>query len=98
MRHTVRPGDTATGLAVRYHAWTDELLRLNHLGSRGTLHRGQVLRIPVVLSAVRRAGGQTPKLAQAAKPHRHKSHHAQAGPHAHPLRRHPPTRGGGTTR
>ena len=65
VRHTVRPGDTATGLAVRYHAWTAELLRLNRLGAGTTLYRGQVLRIPVVLSAVRRAGGQTPKAGQA---------------------------------
>ncbi len=59
VRHTVRPGETATGLAVRYHAWTAELFRLNRLGSNGMVYRGQVLRIPVVLSAVRRARGQT---------------------------------------
>ncbi len=61
VRHAVRPGETATALAVRYHAWTAELLRLNHLGSNGTIYRGQVLRIPVVISAVRRARGQLPK-------------------------------------
>jgi LysM repeat protein len=71
VRHTVRPGDTATGLAVRYHAWTDELVRLNHLGSGSTLRRGQVLRIPVVLSAVGQAGGQAPKAAKQTR--RHKS-------------------------
>jgi LysM repeat protein len=75
VRHVVRAGDTATGLAVRYHAWTDELLRLNHLGAGSTLHRGRVLRIPVVLSDVRRAGRQTPKAGKPAeKRHRHKSH------------------------
>ena len=58
--HVVRPGDTASGLAVRYHAWTDELVRLNRLGPRRTLVRGQRIRIPVVLSAVRRARGQAP--------------------------------------
>ena len=52
------PGDTATGLAVRYHAWTAELISLNRLGAKGTLRQGQVLKIPVVLSAVRRARGQ----------------------------------------
>jgi len=72
VRHKVRPGDTATGLAVRYHAWTDELMRLNHLGTKSTLRRGQVLRIPVVLSAVRRAGGQTPQPARQGR--RHASH------------------------
>ena len=76
VRHTVRAGDTATGLAVRYHAWTGELLRLNNLGAGTTLHRGRVLRIPVVLSAVRKAGGQTPKTGKPAKKsHRHKSDH-----------------------
>jgi len=74
VRHVVRAGDTATGLAVRYHAWTDELLRINRLGPGSTLHRGRVLRIPVVLSAVRRAGGQTPKAGKPANRHRHKSH------------------------
>ena len=40
VRHVVRPGDTATGLAVRYHAWTAELIRLNRLGAKGTLLPG----------------------------------------------------------
>jgi LysM repeat protein len=53
--YTVRPGDTATGLAVRYHAWTDELIRLNHLGRDATLYAGERIRIPVVV----RRGGST---------------------------------------
>jgi soluble lytic murein transglycosylase-like protein len=57
VRHVVRPGETAAALAVRYHAWTAELLRLNRLGPAGTVYRGQVLRIPVVVSAARRASG-----------------------------------------
>ncbi len=57
VRYVVRPGDTATGLAVRYHAWTAELISLNRLGPKGALRQGQELRIPIVLSAVRRAGG-----------------------------------------
>ncbi|MET0837811.1 MAG: transglycosylase SLT domain-containing protein [Marmoricola sp.] len=58
VRHTVKPGETATGLAVRYHAWTAELFRLNHLGPDGALYQGQVLKIPVVVSAWRKAHGQ----------------------------------------
>ena len=27
--HRVRPGETATGLAVRFHAWTSELIARN---------------------------------------------------------------------
>ena len=47
VKHRVLPGETATGLAVRYHAWTAELLRLNRLGSTGVIYQGQVLRIPI---------------------------------------------------
>jgi soluble lytic murein transglycosylase-like protein len=53
--YTVRRGDTATGLAVRFHAWTRELRSLNHLGRHGTLYVGQRIRIPVVVAAARRA-------------------------------------------
>jgi soluble lytic murein transglycosylase-like protein len=53
--HRVRAGETATALAVRYHAWTRELLALNGLRASGQIHVGQRLRIPVVVSAVRKA-------------------------------------------
>jgi LysM repeat protein len=86
VRYVVRPGDTATGLAVRYHAWTDELIRLNRLGSTGALHRGQVLRIPIVVSAARRAGV---KVRHHAKPRVKK--HAGVEPSLHRTR--PPGRG-----
>ena len=86
VRHLVRPGETAAGLAVRYHAWTAELIRLNRLGPAGTLYRGQVLRIPVVVSAARKARGlrapRTPPRPQAARKHSA----APAGPHP---QRHP---------
>jgi LysM repeat protein len=72
VRYVVRPGDTATGLAVRYHAWTDELIAVNRLGPKGTLRNGQQLRIPIVLSAVRRAGAQV-------KPVRHGKQHRASG-------------------
>ena len=52
--HTVRPGDTATGLAVRYHAWTAELIAHNHLGAGAVLTVGDRIEIPVVTSAVTR--------------------------------------------
>ena len=98
VRHTVRAGDTATGLAVRYHAWTDELLRLNHLGAGTTLHRGRVLRIPVVLSAVRRAGGQTPKAGKPAKKAIGTSPTSTSGSALSSTPRHLRLVGGGTTR
>ncbi len=69
VRHVVRPGETAAGLAVRYHAWTAELIRLNRLGPAGTLYRGKALRIPVVVSAARKARGL-----QAPRPHQGRKH------------------------
>jgi hypothetical protein len=52
--HTVQPGDTATGLAVRYHAWTAELIAHNHLGPSAGLTVGERIEIPVVTAAVPR--------------------------------------------
>ncbi len=49
MRYRVRRGDTASSLAVRYHAWTAELVARN--GSR--LRVGEIIAIPVVVSARR---------------------------------------------
>ena len=54
VKHTVRPGDTATELAVRYHAWTAELISFNHLGRSASIRVGERLRIPVVVAAARR--------------------------------------------
>jgi hypothetical protein len=48
--YVVQQGDTATGLAVRFHAWTAELVAHNHLGDGGSLRVGQRIVIPVVTS------------------------------------------------
>lgn len=87
VRHTVRPGDTATGLAVRYHAWTAELISLNRLGPRATLDRGQVLRIPVVVSAARSARGDAAPRPRQRQAH-HRKHHRNRTHHVRPLLRH----------
>jgi LysM repeat protein len=50
-RYRVRPGDTPSAVAVRYHAWTAELIRMNH---GPTLYAGRVIRIPVVVRAAKR--------------------------------------------
>ena len=69
VRHyTVRPGDTATELAVRFHAWTTELISHNHLGSGAALQVGQSLEIPVVTSAARADGDRSPARAERATP------------------------------
>lgn len=57
--YVVKPGDTASSLAVRFHAWTAELISHNHLGSSGTLRVGQRIVIPVV-----RRGGRTARMWQ----------------------------------
>jgi hypothetical protein len=66
--HVVAPGDTATGLAVRYHAWTRELVALNRLGRSAALHVGERVRIPVVVSALPR---QAPRPEAHPRPARH---------------------------
>ncbi len=78
VEHRVRPGETVTGLAVRYHAWTAELLSRNHLGPDATIHAGERLEVPVVLAAlphhgehdrhaVRHAAGHTGRTPHAAR-------------------------------
>ena len=54
--YVVRPGDTASGLAVRFHAWTAELVAHNHLGAGGTLQVGDRIVIPVVSRGGDRGG------------------------------------------
>ncbi len=76
VRHRVRPGETATGLAVRYHAWTRELRRVNHLGRHGRLYVGDVLRIPVVVSAARRHHRAQHHHAHHHRARHHRAHHA----------------------
>lgn len=45
--HVVRPGDTMTGIAERYHAWTDELVQAN---GGTSLVVGERVKVPVVVS------------------------------------------------
>ena len=88
--HVVRPGDTASGLAVRYHAWTRELIALHHGSS--TLYVGERLRIPVVVAAARRAAAhrrapvvhhRTPHRTTHRTTHRPVAHRAPAHHRAH---------------
>jgi len=78
--HLVQPGDTATGLAVAYHAWTRELIALNRLGPDALLRAGERVRIPVVTSRARR--------------HHPRQHHPrQHHPRQHHPRQHHPLAG-----
>lgn len=49
-KYVVRRGDTPSGIAARYHAWTDELIAMNH---SSVLHVGDVIKIPVVVKRAR---------------------------------------------
>jgi N-acetylmuramoyl-L-alanine amidase len=51
--HRVRPGDTMTGIAERYHAWTDELVAAN--GGSAQLRVGERVKVPVVVAAAQQA-------------------------------------------
>lgn len=55
--YVVRPGDTASGLAVRFRAWTAEIVAYNHLGRSGTLRVGERIVIPVVRKGARSGDG-----------------------------------------
>ncbi|MGZ4500721.1 MAG: lytic transglycosylase [Nocardioidaceae bacterium] len=95
-RYTVKAGDTATGLAVRFHAWTAELLAINHLTSHSTLYAGERIRIPVVLAALHhhrhhasthhKAHHKAHHRAHHPKRHHPKRHHHTAHQHTHPWR------------
>jgi LysM repeat protein len=63
VRHRVKPGDTATELAVRYHAWTSELIAMNGLGSSGQMYVGQLIKVPVVVYS----DGAAPRKKQATR-------------------------------
>jgi hypothetical protein len=95
-RYRVRPGDTASSIAVRYHAWTKQLIKINH---SSTLYVGDVILIPVVVSAsractkhkshktglpsVKSSGSTTAHKSHKAKPHKsHKPKPHKAKPHA----------------
>jgi hypothetical protein len=82
--YVVRPGDTATGLAVRFHAWTSELLAKNGLRYGSMLRVGQRIRIPVVPPALReeRPASRPPQT----------HHHRPAKPEARPWRWADPSR------
>jgi soluble lytic murein transglycosylase-like protein len=76
VRYTVRPGDTPSGLAVRFHAWTAELIERN--GS--VLRVGERIEIPVVVAAAAKArrtrGSQS---AASPAPRRHHTDAAATG-------------------
>jgi hypothetical protein len=95
----VHRGDTATGLAVRFHAWTDELRTINSLGRHAHLYVGDRIRIPVVMAAWRRdharphhrthrrAHRRAPHRVHRAAHHRHPAQHRLRPGHSRPSSR-----------
>ncbi len=71
--YRVHRGDSATGIATRFHAWTAELLRINHKTGRSLWYVGERVRVPVVTS---RAHGHQVK-ARHPKKHPTKKHHVK---------------------
>jgi hypothetical protein len=56
--YRVRSGDTASRIAVRFHAWTAELLAINHKTHSSFWYVGQKVKVPVVTA---RAGHHAEK-------------------------------------
>ena len=44
--YTVKPGDTLSGIAAKFHTTVSALASLNHIADPSKLHVGQVLKIP----------------------------------------------------
>src|SRR6187200_947261 len=76
----VRSGDTASRIAVRFHAWTAELLAINHKTSSSFWYVGEKVKVPVVTA---RAGHHADKKKHhPAKKHpRHKAKKKKSKPH-----------------
>ena len=55
VHYRVRPGDTATVIATRLHAWTAELLRINHRSPGDVWRVGERVVVPVVAERAHRA-------------------------------------------
>jgi membrane-bound lytic murein transglycosylase D len=51
--YKARPGDTLYALSRRYGVSVADLARLNRISARGTLHKGQTLRVPVTAKQAR---------------------------------------------
>jgi hypothetical protein len=88
--YRVHRGDTATALAVRFHAWTRELTALNHLGRHGRVYVGQRLLVPVVTAAARRHHAHRVRHHHTHRTRHHRAQHAHRARHhrAHTSRRH----------
>jgi hypothetical protein len=74
--YRVHSGDSATRIAVRFHAWTDELLQINHKTTGSFWYVGEKVKVPVVVKRARAAAHHA-----AAKHHPRKHHARPPGTH-----------------
>src|SRR3954454_14688861 len=77
----VRSGDTVSRIAVRFHAWTAELLAIYHKTSSSFWYAGEKVKVPVVTA---RAGRHVERKSHPAKRHprqKAKKKRKQATPH-----------------
>jgi soluble lytic murein transglycosylase-like protein len=85
VQYTVKPGDTPSGLAVRFRAWTAEVIEMN--GS--VLRVGERIKIPVVVAAAdrdRRSRAERPSAAPKSRTEASNRGH-RAGPSRAAVRR-----------
>ncbi|HEU4391222.1 MAG TPA: transglycosylase SLT domain-containing protein [Blastocatellia bacterium] len=71
--YKTRSGDTLSTLARRYGVTVTELARLNRISERGTLHKGQTLRVPVTAREGRKARGKNGRNSHRSKPAKSRS-------------------------
>jgi len=83
VRYTVRPGDTPSGLAVRFRAWTAEIVERNG----AVLHVGERIEIPVVLAAVAEDRRSAARPSTPSAPDRASSARSHTGPSRATVRR-----------
>jgi hypothetical protein len=88
--YRVHHGDSATRIAVRFHAWTAELLAINHKTRRSVWYVGERVRVPVVVKRARAHGHPVgaPHHVHKHHPKKHhpKKHHTSRPRAGHPSR------------
>jgi len=72
--YRVRSGDTASRIAVRFHAWTDELLAINHKASGSFWFVGEKVKVPVVTARAGHHAKHHKARHHKAKKHKNKHH------------------------
>lgn len=78
--YTVRSGDTPSGIATRFHAWTKELYKINHKRPSSTWYVGERILVPVVTKRAAKDAKPAPKKPAHKKAAHKKAAHKKAAP------------------